>query len=252
MINELSIIIPTLNEAVYLPELLKSLVKQTYTGKLQVIVVDGNSDDETRKIARLFSSRIKELEVIKTDRNIGHQRNVGARHAKYRYLLFIDADVVLPQDILKELLAKVNLTGKFVVGTMHTVANMNLIDRFFLVFVYGLLFSSWAAKVPAINGDFILTTRENHRSVNGFVEGALVGEDIDYSVRSVKAGAKYKYFLKPKIVASDRRLREVGRWRLLLLWSRGYLRVLRGGPVFPGEGFEYEFGHYGDKTIAKK
>lgn len=250
MIHELSIIIPTLNEAGYLPRLLNSIAEQTYIGKLQVIVVDGYSVDKTSEIAKSFGNRIADLLVLRAKRNIGHQRNFGAQNAKYHYLLFLDADVILPPDLIQEIARKVRLPEPFIVGTMHTTSHMNLIDRFFLLFIYLLLFCSWAAKVPAINGDFTLTTAANHKAIKGFVEGALLGEDIDYAIRSVKSGAKYKYFLRPTIIASDRRVRDMGRWRLLLLWTRGYLRVIKHGPIFPNEGFRYQFGHY--KTPAAK
>lgn len=244
MIDELSIVIPALNEAGYLPELLQSISQQTYTGKLQVIVVDGNSTDNTAGIARGFAGQLPDLLVLQTKSDIGHQRNMGAAQAKYGYLLFLDADVILPSDLLQRLTAKVHVTEPFIIGTMHTTAHLNAVDRLFLVGVYVLLFITWVARVPAINGDFIFTTRKQHQRIHGFVEGALLGEDSDYAIRSVKAGATYRYLLNPKVIASDRRVRLMGRTKLFWLWTRGYLRVMKHGPIFPGEGFEYPFGHY--------
>jgi glycosyltransferase involved in cell wall biosynthesis len=123
VINELSIVIPALNETGYLPQLLDSIGKQTFTGKLQVIVVDGHSADKTVAVARSFAPRIKDLEVLESERGIGHQRNVGAMQAKYGYLLFIDADVVLPPQVLEQLSSKIPATGPFVAGIMHTAKN---------------------------------------------------------------------------------------------------------------------------------
>src|ERR1700733_10407118 len=106
MIHELSIIIPCLNEQAYLPRLLESIAAQTYDGKLQVIVVDGHSDDKTVASAHKYAQRLDDLLVVEAERNVGHQRNVGAKHAKYEHLLFLDADVVLPPDLLARLLKK--------------------------------------------------------------------------------------------------------------------------------------------------
>jgi glycosyltransferase involved in cell wall biosynthesis len=247
MIRELSIIIPCLNEQAYLPRLLESISKQAYDGKLQVIVVDGHSEDRTVAEAKKYQSRLDDLTVVEAERNVGHQRNAGAKHAKYEHLLFLDADVVLPPDLLARLLKKAPANKKIIVCTMHTAAHMNLADRGLLVVAYLLLFASRAARIPAINGDFILTTKSSHNGINGFVEGALLGEDTDYGLRSFRAGAKYRYYLWPQVIASERRIRKMGRYRLLALWVRAYLKVLKHGPIFPNEGFEYPFGHYGSK-----
>jgi glycosyltransferase involved in cell wall biosynthesis len=248
VINELSIIIPTLNEEHYLPNLLTSIANQTYAGKLQVIVVDGNSSDRTCEVAQSFSDRIQVLSVLTSEADIGRQRNVGAKQAKYRYLLFVDADVVLPLRVLEQLSRRVREGGPFVCGLMHTARDMDLADRAFMSFAYLFVFLSWVAKSPATIGDFILTTRENHRKINGFFEGALLGEDIDYGLRSLKAGAKNLFYFSPQVVASDRRVRQLGRFQLLRLWSKGYRHVLKHGPILPGQGFEYPFGHYGSRS----
>lgn len=244
MIDELSIIIPTLNEASYLPQLLESIAKQTYTGKVQVIVVDGHSNDQTVALARSFEGRLRDLLVLQATRGTGTQRNIGAERAKHRYLLFLDADVVLPPRLLEQLTAKLRVEGPFVAGVMHTAVGMDLVDRLFMAVAYTLIFVSWIGRSPATVGDFILTTRENHRTVKGFAEGAILGEDIDYGLRSLKAGAKNRFYFWPQVIASDRRVREMGRLRLLMLWSKGFLHVKRHGPIYPGEGFEYPFGHY--------
>jgi glycosyltransferase involved in cell wall biosynthesis len=52
VIQELSVIIPTLNEEHYLHYLLESLSREDIPQKLQVIVVDGNSTDRTIDIAK--------------------------------------------------------------------------------------------------------------------------------------------------------------------------------------------------------
>ncbi len=244
MISELTIVIPALNEARYLPRLLSSITHQTYSGKLQVVVVDGRSTDRTIEVTREFMDRISDLTVLEAKPDIGHQRNLGATHARYQHLLFLDADVELPPKLLVELFAKVPTEGPFIACTTHTSHHIDLVDRLFLAIAYVLMLASRLAGVPAVNGDFILTTRSQHNKIGGFVEGAILGEDIDYCLRSTRAGAKYHYFFKPMVLASDRRVRDMGRAKLLKLWLRGYMRVLKQGPIFPGQGFDYPFGHY--------
>ena len=85
MINELSIIIPTLNEEKYLPKVLEAIAGQSFPGKLQVIVVDGGSKDNTLSKALKFKERIPNFEVIHAPKGIGLARNRGADKAKYKY-----------------------------------------------------------------------------------------------------------------------------------------------------------------------
>lgn len=84
----LSIIIPTLNEEIALPELLADLRK---LGILyEVIVADGGSTDRTREIATQCGSRL-----AKTVRGRGLQLCEGARLARGHVLCFLHADVRL-------------------------------------------------------------------------------------------------------------------------------------------------------------
>ena len=91
----ISIIIPTLNEKKYLPKLLESLKKQTYRD-YEMIVADNGSKDRTRDIAKSYGCKV----VMGGLPAVG--RNNGAKAAKGDYLLFLDADVVLPKNFLKK------------------------------------------------------------------------------------------------------------------------------------------------------
>ena len=96
----LSIIIPTLNEEKNLPNLLKSIERQGLSNpeKLEIIVADAGSQDRTREIAKEFGCK-----VIKGGLP-AKGRNEGAKVAKGDLLLFLDADVVLTENCLKEAL----------------------------------------------------------------------------------------------------------------------------------------------------
>ena len=82
----LSIIIPTLNEAIHLPLLLADLNAWPYD--FELIIVDGGSIDLTISIAK-----IQGLNVIKSPKkNRGYQLKTGASNAKGDWLLFLHAD----------------------------------------------------------------------------------------------------------------------------------------------------------------
>src|ERR1700733_2991589 len=97
---ELTIVIPAKNEAKMLPLLLESLCRQDYEGmaETRVLVADAGSSDGTGEIALGFCDRLK-VEVVPGGLpSVG--RNAGARLAATKYLLFLDADVELPEPTL--------------------------------------------------------------------------------------------------------------------------------------------------------
>ena len=246
--NQLSIIIPTLNEQKYVPLLLSSIARQHFDGKLEVIVVDGQSSDKTVRVIHEFEDQIENLKTISTEPNVGLQRNIGAAAATYPYLLFLDADIILPNNCLNKLAAKVKADEQFVAAVLHVSEKMSITDYVVLGCIYFLFFISWLARTPVTNGDFILTTRAQHDRIKGFKEGAILGEDTDYGIRSIRAGAKYHFYFFPHIVASNRRFRQSGRWTLLKIWSKAFLRARKDGPTYAG--VVYPFGHY--EEVKKK
>jgi glycosyltransferase involved in cell wall biosynthesis len=93
-----SVIVPTLNEARYLPRLLKSLQAQT-SQDFQVIVVDGGSLDSTQSIAESFGAKV----FVLNGSPEFPARNFGASHSQGSLLIFTCADVVLPKFSLEKI-----------------------------------------------------------------------------------------------------------------------------------------------------
>lgn len=84
---KLSVVIPTYNEAGYLPETLDRLGEEAS----EVIVVDGGSSDHTCGIARA-----RGCVVLATGKSRGGQQRQGAAHASGDVLVFLHADTRLP------------------------------------------------------------------------------------------------------------------------------------------------------------
>ena len=96
MIPNISIIITTRNSARTLNKCLKSLSQQTYK-KIEIIVVDNNSTDNTKKIARKYTSK-----VYNKGPERSAQRNYGVFKAKGNYVLVHDSDIYFHKNSVKE------------------------------------------------------------------------------------------------------------------------------------------------------
>lgn len=101
--TEMSIIIPTLNEA----EVLGDTLTAVADGSAEIIVIDGGSDDDTVKVARQYTPR-----VFISPKGRGLQQDTGARRSRGRVLLFLHADTHLPRNYLvlvREVMADENI-----------------------------------------------------------------------------------------------------------------------------------------------
>lgn len=94
----LSIVIPTLNEEKFLPRLLSSIKKQSFSD-YEIIVSDGGSKDNTKKIALENNCQFVEDFI---HHHPSWQRNNGAAIARGEILIFLDADTVLQDDFLEK------------------------------------------------------------------------------------------------------------------------------------------------------
>ena len=110
MFNPLvSVIIPTRNSEMVLPICLRSLIKQNYPkAKFEIIVVDNESSDKTVEIAKSFGAKV--FLVKGQPSQVCTQRNLGAEKARGKYLLFLDHDMELSKNLLKNFAEKVSKT----------------------------------------------------------------------------------------------------------------------------------------------
>jgi glycosyltransferase involved in cell wall biosynthesis len=91
-----SVIIPTYNSAKTLKVCLDSVKLQTYKN-IEVIVVDNFSRDNTRKIAKEYTSKV----LIKGPER-SSQRNFAEKEANGEYIFFIDSDMKLDRNVVAE------------------------------------------------------------------------------------------------------------------------------------------------------
>lgn len=246
MAKDVSIIIPTLNESLYLPGLLDSISTQCYDGKFEVIVVDAKSIDGTIAIAKKYKKVIKQMKCVVSDRqDIGYQRNIGVKASSYEVILFLDADVVLDKYFLDQAVQKIGVHETYVLAFMHRFRGMSLTDRLFFVIGCTVLIFLLIIKMPVTNGDCMLTNKKTFNLLGGFKQGVFLGEDIDFGRRAIAISAYYKFHWRPRVVGSLRRAYKMGRSKLLLSWVPLYFRVIKNGPILKKDAPKgYHYGDY--------
>ncbi len=96
----LSIIIPIYNTAKYLPACLDSITKQV-NNKVEIICINDGSTDSSLSILEKYKTKINNLYIINQDnKGIGYSRNKGLSLAKGEYVLFIDSDDWINENLI--------------------------------------------------------------------------------------------------------------------------------------------------------
>ena len=234
----LSIVIPTLNEEKYLPQLLNSLTQQTIPH--EIIVADAHSTDKTVEIAWQYGAKVVE------GGRPARARNNGWRAAQGDQVLFLDADVVLRPGALDRLarrFEKQNLTW----CTVRSVPlSWHPFDRSLGVIGNGFAYFSQKLR-PWSAGYFIWIRKSALNTLGGFNEKLKVSEDYDLIERlSHIPDVRHRYYWTPSLRLSFRRYEVEGRWPLV----KKYLRILWNTLTNQHDknaDIEYQFAHYDAK-----
>ena len=200
----ISVIIPTLNEAATIVEILRRL---RHSGSCEVIVVDGGSDDGTPELARPQADV-----VLSAGRGRAKQMNVGARAASGQVLLFLHADTVLPLGF--PALLEHALHDPQVVGGRFDVR----LDADGWPFRMVETLMNIRSRISRIaTGDQAIFVRcQTFLELGGYCEAELM-EDLELSYRLKRRGKLV--CLRERVVTSARRWQRDGIARtIVLMW----------------------------------
>ena len=106
---QVSIVIPTYNRMKDVDECLDSVIVQTILPK-EVIIVDDSEDNEIENFIEQRKYEFKEKDIVlryirnKRERSLTIARNIGIENATGNIILFLDSDVIIDEDYIKEIL----------------------------------------------------------------------------------------------------------------------------------------------------
>jgi len=229
---KLSIIVPTLNEEKVIAKTLSS-IKTLRTVSYEIIVSDGASSDRTVELASQFADRVVTHDG-QTRQNIAQGRNAGASAATGEYLVFMDADVLIPKidDFFKQALEKFEADPRICGLTVFLKVlpeHITLSDRLFFGLVNRVYqFSNNVLHLGMASGEFQMVRSEVFRKVGGFNNELVVGEDNDLFARLSRVGHTWVE-TGLFVMHTSRRAHNVGWTKLLSLWALNfiYYKVIR-------------------------
>lgn len=192
---QISIIIPVRNEAQEIAAILQRIKRTSNLLPTEIIIVDGNSQDQTIETAQLFADQV--IQAPRSGR--GFQMHLGAQKASGAIFVFLHADTELPQN-WQQVIARSFLENKnppaaaaFKLGFSQNNWKLNLIA----------LLAHWRLQFTQVpHGDQALIVRkETYFRSGGFPDVALMEEY--YLLAALKKLGKIKIY--PEAVQTSAR-----------------------------------------------
>lgn len=217
-----SVIIPAYDEEKYLPKCIASIrrAERCLGEDVEIIVADNLSRDRTVQVAEELGARV----VSVATKCISAVRNGGAATATGRYLVFIDADDEMSENMLAEI-KKVLDSGRYVGGGTFKVLSERWSSGIVTTFVMFYI-SSILARLSLF---LFYTTADNYKAIGGFNESMMASEDWDFARRlrdyGRKKGLKYRNLATASVTKSARKFDEYGDWFIFLQPTRVFKAI---------------------------
>lgn len=229
-----SIIIPTYNEEEYLPVLLDSIKMQSFDD-YEVIVADANSTDKTREIAESYGCVVVDGGLPAVG------RNKGAEVAKGEYLLFLDSDLELTEDYLRNVLYEFRMEHLGIAITKMKPLSDKVEDKIFHDFANYFMIGVEKIKPHGAGCYGIIVKKSLHDEAGGFDESLTFGEDTDY-IERIAEKERFRVLRNAEIGVSTRRLEEEGIVTLIQQYGKSTVNDFLGKRT-DAEELDYNFDH---------
>ncbi len=220
--NNISIIVPTLNEEKLLPNLLKQVCNKKLKGKynIEIIASDGGSTDRTLEVANIFADKVLE-HVNGKQQNIAEGRNIGAAEANGEILVFLNGDTRIENtELFFRRIINIFANSKYLAMTCNVKVfpeESKLIDNIFTSFYNNYFHFLNIIGLGMGRGECHIITKKTFNDFGGYNIKLAAGEDFDLYKRIRKKG-KIFFDRKLTVYESPRRYRKYGHFRILFMW----------------------------------
>jgi rSAM/selenodomain-associated transferase 2 len=194
----LSIIIPTLNEAENIQQIISYLKKHGNESLLEIIVVDAQSRDNTEGVASAVGARV----LQSPNRSRAAQMNYGARYAKGEVLYFVHADCYPPTTYIHDI--EMYLSKGYPMGCYRYRFDSNQ-----LLLKINAYFNRFEPLWCRGGDETLYIQKDVFEIMGGFDEKYIIMEEYDFIKR---AREQFKLKIIPKYAVVSARKYETNSW----------------------------------------
>ncbi|MCC0704211.1 MULTISPECIES: glycosyltransferase family 2 protein [unclassified Clostridioides] len=235
-----SILVPAHNEAKVIGRTVESLLLLNYPkDKMELIVINDNSSDNSRKILESIKSKYKNYNftIINTDSMTGgkgksNALNIGYKISKGEFIAVYDADNTPDRDALRYLIQTIVLDDELgaVIGKFRTRnKSKNLLTKFINIETLSFQWMSQAGRWQLFNlctipGTNFILRKSIIEEIGGW-DSKAIAEDTEISFRIYKLG--YKIKLVPQSITWEQEPETIKVWiKQRTRWAKGNIYVL--------------------------
>lgn len=196
------------NAEAVIEQAVDSILKQNFPHEqMEIIVVDGCSSDSTLDIvkSKLNNSKI-ETKIFLENKGLGYARQLVVDNARGEYIIWVDADMVLSEDFVREQVSFMEKHPKVGIAKgMYGITTENGLVALLEDVEFAISFrDEGEAKLPALGASGCIYRVEAIKQAGGFdpkMRG--VGEDQDAENRVREAG--WLLYVSPAVFYEKRR-----------------------------------------------
>jgi len=230
----ISVVMPVRNEAAFIARSLGAMLAQDYPpDRVEVIVVDGQSDDGTREIVAGIAARDPRVRLVDNPRRIVPTAlNLGVRAARHALIARMDGHAIAAPDYLRQCVRVMAESGADCVGGRWEYAGEGWTGRAIAAAMesrFGVGTSRWRGSAASGEADSVpygFYRRERLLALGGFNETyAEANEDYELNYRLRAGGGRVvyspdirmTYFVRSSLAALGRQYLRYGSGKVRML-----------------------------------
>jgi poly-beta-1,6-N-acetyl-D-glucosamine synthase len=234
-VEPITILVACKNEEERIADTIQYIKKQDYQGEIEIIVIDNNSSDKTVEIAKAtgkdLNINIRVIREAKPGKN--HALNTGLSYVNTNLVITLDADTLLHQSAVRNIVARMLSAPRDVVAVAGAVlvrnsrgaflARIQEWDYFLGIASIKRLQGLFQGTLVA-QGAFSLYKKEAVIRVGGWPDA--IGEDIVLTWRFL--GENWKVYFEPTSIAFTEVPESLKHFlRQRSRWARGMIEALK-------------------------
>lgn len=229
-----TVLIAAYNEAGTIEAALAALLKQTYPGELNVLVVDDGSEDETRSVVSHIAAEHRNVKLLSVEHGgKALALNAGLEKVSSPIVVTVDADTRVAPDSLRRIVARFLVCSETTVAVAGAVLvdnwEHNLISKIqewdYLMGIASIKREQalWQGALVA-QGSFSAYDTDVLRSVGGWPD--MIGEDIVLTWKFMNSGGTASYEVSA-VALTQVPVTFFGFFRQRRRWARGMVEGLK-------------------------